>query len=747
MAEGIKEYNVNDLLTNLTSPKKSGKEKSISTEVDVNDFFTNLQPYSATEQPVTSGSYGKNLLKGVEYFSKGGPVGAYMQSNAIAPDAAQKFVKPLQEMSIEDWKKNSLLAPMIEYSVGTMYPGSGFDPEKAKEQLIQKGKAFYQGGKEFFSKPVENLGNVAKTVAQNPYGVAGEIVKSTVYDPEQIGAGVIGSKIAGKAISPVKDYFVKSFEDAKANLSPKPVVPETPTVAPSATPSGTPGAMPLETPKMVNGIDSTTGKPIVASTSEISPTGQLTEPMVKPAVFPEAAPTVQPATQPTRNITVLDENPPRPEVPETPENISYKEQLLNDIGLDDIRQSALNGDPLEASSQYITSKADKGAYAQGMRNQIELEKTALSNHFGSIEKELGGTVPRRGTSLEVSDEMKRGKKVKDSLESAQQAHKDKTDELYNKASQEVGAIPVELTDLKTYLDKKSNFVQPAEKSLRNGIDDYLSEQGLLNADKTVKPMTVGQSELLRKFINKQYNHETKGAIGELVNRIDDDVFKNVQGDTYEQARAHFKAGKEIYDNPKAIKDLMADEGVNQKIADKNVMNKIANIDESQFGHLIETLRDTGKTDAIKEIQTALIGRIKEAGRSEITEPWNTRAASKERANLSEKLNIAFADNPQLLDKIDKGIEAGNVLYIPNKYPGAAIQTHLLHSKFADFVLTKGSTAFGQFVGGPAGAVGGQMIGEKLSNAASMGRQKSLLKKEIKSKGTPLNEIDEFKIKD
>jgi F0F1-type ATP synthase delta subunit len=734
MAEGIKEYNVDDLLTNLTSPKKSGKASLEPSEYDVNDLFTNLQPYSASEQPVKSGGFGQNVLKGMEYFSKGGPVGAYMQSNAIAPDAAQKFIKPLQEMSIEDWKQHSLLAPMIEYSVGTMYPGSGFDPEKAKEQLIQKGKAFYQGGKEFLSNPVESLGNVVQAVAQNPYGVAGEVVKSTIYDPEQIGVGAIGAKVAGKAISPVKDYFVKSFEDAKANLAPKPVVAEAPVVAPSATSGGAPGIVPA-TPKMVEVFDPATGKPVVAAAPEVAPTA--------PTVAPAAAPVVQP----TRNISVLDENPPRPTAPATPEKVTYNEQVLRDVGLEDIRQSALTGDPLEASSQYITSKADKGPYAQGIRNQIELEKNTLGNHFGSIESELGGTVPRRGTSFEISDEMGRGKTVKDALESAQQAHKAKTTELYNKASEEVGAVPVELGGFKEFLDKKSNFVKDSEKSLRNGVDDYLSEQGLLNPDKTVKPMTVGQSEKLRQFINDQYDHTTSKKIGELVGRIDDDVFSNVKGQTYEQARAHFRAGKEIYDNPKAIKDLLGDEGVNQKIADEKVMNRIGNVDQSQFNHLMTTLRDTGKTDAIKEIQTALVNRVKEAGRSEITEPWNARAAAKERAKLSEKLNVAFADNPQLLDKIDKGIEAGNILYIPNKYPGAAVQTNLLHGKFADFMLRKTPTAIGGWIGGGPGAVGGEMLGEKLSNAAAVSRQRKMLQKEIKSKGTPLNEVDEFKIKD
>ena len=73
------------------------------------------------------------------------------------------------------------------------------------------------------------------------------------------------------------------------------------------------------------------------------------------------------------------------------------------------------------------------------------------------------------------------------------------------------------------------------------------------------------------------------------------------------------------------------------------------------------------------------------------------------------------------------------MYIPNKYPGAAVQSHLLNSKFADFLLKKTPTAVGSFLGGEAGAVGGQWLGEKLSNAASRGKQIKQLEKEIKTK--------------
>jgi F0F1-type ATP synthase delta subunit len=448
--------------------------------------------------------------------------------------------------------------------------------------------------------------------------------------------------------------------------------------------------------------------------------------------------------KPKRNTAILDENP---SIPQNVNSIS-NQKILEDIGVERFRNSALENNYKEASSQYITSKADNGPYAKGIAEQIQHEKDALTNHFGGIESELGGTVPRKGTSFEISDEMERGKNIKTDLEEAQQAHQEKTTQLYNQASQEVGAVPVELGTLKEYLDKNSNFVHAPEKSLRKGVNDYLSEQGLLDEHGEIKPMTVGQSEQLRKFINKQYNFETKGKVGDLVNTIDDDVFKNVQGKTYEDARAHFKAGKEIYNNPKAIKDLLSDEGINQKIADEKVINKILSIDESQFGHLINTLKETGKTKAISEIQTALVNRLKEAGKSEIGEPFNVRAAAKERAKLSNKLNTAFADNPELLDKIDKGIEAGNILYIPTKYPGAAVQTNLLKNKFSEIALQKAGTTigagvggvFGGAIGGAVGAAGGELLGNKGANALRSGRQAKQLKKEIKTSGTKISDI-------
>ena len=392
-----------------------------------------------------------------------------------------------------------------------------------------------------------------------------------------------------------------------------------------------------------------------------------------------------------------------------------------------------------------------------MTEQINYEKGALTNHFNSVEKELGGVVPRRGTVFEKTDLIKEGKTVKNGIETAYDTHNAETKRLYKEASDQFGNVPVELTGLKDLLDKKSNFPKTEGKALREDVLQWLKDEELINDDKSIKPMTVKQSEGLRQFINEQYDYKTAKTVGDLASAIDNDVFSKVEGQTYEKARAHFAKGKEIYDNPKAIRDLLSDEGINQKVADEKVISKIVTSDESQFAHIVNVLKETGQTDALKQIQTSLVNRLKESGQSAINEPWNSISSSKEYSNLGNKLNVAFADSPDVLAKIADGIEAGNIVHIPNKYPGAAVQSHLMQNKFADIGLRKGGQiiggAFGGTFGGPlgagVGAMGGEAIGSKASQAVAKGRQAKQLKKEIRFKEQQegSNKLKDFTLKD
>lgn len=419
------------------------------------------------------------------------------------------------------------------------------------------------------------------------------------------------------------------------------------------------------------------------------------------------------------------------------ETMSDNETLLRKIGVEKIRKSAVDENPKEATSQYLTSKAEKGPYGQLMTEQLNHEKDALNNHFGSIETELGGIVPRKGTQFETTDKMDAGEIIRKSAEDALNKHNEKTTELYDKAKQVFGDKPVELSKLNDFLKADENFTYTQEQNLQKGIQNFLKRKNLIDEKGNSKPMTIADSEELRQFINSKYNYETKNLGGQLKGLIDEDVFANVGGETFETARKHFQTGKEIYENPKAMSDLLNVEGTNQKIPTEKIMDKIVTLPESQFGHMINVFKDTGKSEAIKQIQTSLINRIKEAGQSGQGEPWNGEAALKERAKLSQKLQTAFQDNPEILERIDDGIKGGQILSINTRYPGAAVQTHQLRSKLGSLAV-KGSTYLGAKVGGPAGAMIGEHVGEKLSSGVSKSKQVKQFGKEVKYNN--LNEI-------
>ena len=98
---------------------------------------------------------------------------------------AEDFRKTVKDMSWEDWKKKSLIAPAAQYVVGGL-PIIG-DPEmKAEAQKIleEKGKGFVEGVKTAFENPVETAKNIYTAVKEHPGQVVGEMVKGAVYDPE-----------------------------------------------------------------------------------------------------------------------------------------------------------------------------------------------------------------------------------------------------------------------------------------------------------------------------------------------------------------------------------------------------------------------------------------------------------------------------------------------------------------------------------------------------------------------------------
>jgi hypothetical protein len=150
---------------------------------------------------------------------------------------AEDFRKSVKEMSFEDFRNKSLIAPAIEYVVGGLPVfGNKAMKAEAEQKLIKKGEGFIEGVKTAIESPVETAKNVYKAVTEHPGTVLGEMVKGAVYDPELLflpgvkqtaqmagqgvkaaGQGVVtGAQAVRNAVMPSEQQLVAQFNARKA---------------------------------------------------------------------------------------------------------------------------------------------------------------------------------------------------------------------------------------------------------------------------------------------------------------------------------------------------------------------------------------------------------------------------------------------------------------------------------------------------------------------------------------------------
>jgi len=97
-----------------------------------------------------------------------------------------EFKKPLSEMSWEGFKKESILAPAVEYTAASLgLPGfTEKDKKAAQEKLLEKGKGALKGAEQFIKHPIETAKAIGTEVVEHPGRALGEAIKGTIYDPE-----------------------------------------------------------------------------------------------------------------------------------------------------------------------------------------------------------------------------------------------------------------------------------------------------------------------------------------------------------------------------------------------------------------------------------------------------------------------------------------------------------------------------------------------------------------------------------
>jgi hypothetical protein len=505
-----------------------------------------------------------------------------------------------------------------------------------------------------------------------------------------------------------------------------------------------------------------TAKPPVVQTPRIEPT--MGKPKVSYADFQaqlEAARTgapvlppaqkVQTPTMPAPSITN-----PYPEVNYAPKGkVNLPEQnarkeILSRVGLENARQSSITGDGRAAANEFQTSKLS-APVGDLYKNTFANERAALENFGQKIVERTGGTLGMDETAL-----YNRGTAITKPFDDFKTVLQTQMKQAYDQAKQVAGGQPsVNPSNIQKFLDTDSNFtVNDSFMSLRRGIQAHLKENGLLDAENRVSPMTVEQAENLRKYVNSNWNNERSGIIGRIKDNIDNDVTLVAGQDVYKNARDIRTKIARLLDDPKGVAKIMdydPQSPMNRAVPFEKIATTVERMDVDQQRHLVKLLKEMPpelrpQADAaIAEIKGQFANRLLEAAFKNEGQP-NAKNITKYLNSNNRKLGLLFEDK-EIAQMVKDFHDAAHILKYDASYPGAAIQAHNLVKMGVPTLFGTMGSAAGGFAGSSLG-VTGAALGATAGGAYGASKGAAIAEKSALKRGqkqmVPLKDVGKGK---
>lgn len=402
-------------------------------------------------------------------------------------------------------------------------------------------------------------------------------------------------------------------------------------------------------------------------------------------------------------------------------------EILNRVGLEKARSSALTGDAQRAATDWQMKKFDEPA-GKAAFEQFEAEKQALSNFSSRI---LGETKGSRG--LDEDALSLRGSAIAKPFDDLRAWFQQQRSQLYAKADERSGGNPVvKPSSLEETLSDRSFSNQMTARGQTHLIDGIKWELERFRENNGGDALTVKEAEQFRQFLNNVWTPENSATIGKLKGALDNDVLKGAGEDIYGPARKLAQSEKQTLDNPNGITklfDVDPQNPINRSTALEKIPDTLNRLSADQFSNVIKTLKAMPEdlqgpaNQAISEIKGHIINKIMEAG-TKTQGQWNAPGVSEYLRKNSAKIRIAFEDQPQVLSMLQDLDSAGKILKVDQSYPGAAAQAaNAMKRGFMSQVISKTAAGTGAWIGSPlgpvgaaAGAVGGDVLGNRLGGA-------------------------------
>jgi hypothetical protein len=408
------------------------------------------------------------------------------------------------------------------------------------------------------------------------------------------------------------------------------------------------------------------------------------------------------------------------------EEQARRAEVLQRVGIEEGRKSALTGSSKEAATDFQQSKLDNQA-GNYMRAKLDQERAALTQHAESIVQDTGGTVGSDSTTAYA-----RGGSILEPLDKLSEYFDRQIKSLYKEADARSEGVKIDMPKVRELMaGDQAEFLGTTEgEALLKGVKARMKTLGMAGEGEG-EGITVGQAERLKQYLNNVWQPRTSRLIRGLREAIDDDVMQSAGEDVYGQARALRRMRAVTLDEPNGIGKLLDAEGpekINRAVPVEKVADTIAGMPVDQLAHVVRTLRAVPEElqpqaqTALSEIRAHFANKMLEAGTQRVGQ-WGARDVSRYIRNNQARLEMVFS--PEELAKMGDLEEAGRILRLDQSYPGAAVQEHNLVARGAMAAVRAGAAATGgaagALVGAPgAGAAVGELVGAKLTSKFSEG---------------------------
>jgi hypothetical protein len=525
------------------------------------------------------------------------------------------------------------------------------------------------------------------------------------------------------------------------NLS---IAPSAPRTMPSSTPTTAAPNLSLA-PGQPRALPSTpVASPGASVDLSLEPSAPRSVPGSTPATSTASAPPLtatglprgqlwEPVDVPSKPGTRIDSEPVAGGLP--PDAQASRAAILQRVGLNSARDSALRGDAMSAATDAQMSRFDEPA-GQAAKAQFEAEKAALQQHAQGIITRAGGTV---GTDEDALNS--RGQTVANAFDSYRDWFDQQRKALYDAADTRAGGAPVtKLEGVDTLLQDptfRNTLLAKDQGGLLSSVANQLEEF----RKQSPQGFSAQGAEQVRQWLNQVWTPDNRFAVGQIKDAVDNDVMKGAGEDIYGPARAFSRLKSQTLDNPNGVARLFDKDPqtpLNRVTPYVKIPDAIQRMDPENFRNVLRTLQDMPSDiqpeaqAAIGEIKGHLANKLLDGGTMKAPEAqWNAPNVNQAIQKNRAKLNIAFGNDAQAVQDIRDLQSAGNILRANAQYPGAAAQAanalkRGMMTRALQTVGATGGAALGSYLG-PMGAAAGAAAGETLAGRAtqSMGERAAL----------------------